>query len=146
LLKEIEERITALKSAEFSTKQMKKQRFDFEFLKTIHRFLFEEIYDWAGQIRTVRMEKAGFVFAFPENIQAEAERIFMELTNESYLQNYDKTKMIKRMVILCQKSMLSMHSEKETEESTDYFSGNRLKGTDMTLLSQILAKKDIFKR
>lgn len=97
MLKEIEERITALKSAEFSTKQMKKQRFDFEFLKTIHRFLFEEIYDWAGQIRTVRMEKAGFVFAFPENIQTEAERIFMELANESYLQNYDKTKMIKRM-------------------------------------------------
>jgi len=97
LLKEIEVKITALKSAEFSTKQTKIQRFDFEFFKSIHHFLFEEIYDWAGQIRTVRMEKAGFVFAFPENIQTEADRIFKELTNEGYLQNDNKAKLIKRM-------------------------------------------------
>ena len=37
--------------------------YDAAHLKTIHRILFEEIYDWAGEYRTVFMSKAGQGFA-----------------------------------------------------------------------------------
>jgi cell filamentation protein len=37
----------------------------FEGLSAIHRYLFEEIYDFAGTIRTVNIAKGGFRFASP---------------------------------------------------------------------------------
>lgn len=33
--------------------------YDLAHLQSVHRFLFEEIYDWAGQIRTVAIAKPG---------------------------------------------------------------------------------------
>ena len=35
----------------------------FETLKTIHKFLFEDIYDFAGKLRTVNLAKGNFRFA-----------------------------------------------------------------------------------
>lgn len=31
--------------------------FDFAHLKSVHKFLFEDIYNWSGQIRTVDIAK-----------------------------------------------------------------------------------------
>lgn len=36
-----------------------KGKFDFEHYKAIHRFLFEDLYDWAGTVRKVNMSKKG---------------------------------------------------------------------------------------
>ena len=36
--------------------------FDFEHYKTIHRFLFTDLYDWAGQVRDVNISKKGTAF------------------------------------------------------------------------------------
>lgn len=33
--------------------------FDLEHLKSIHRALFQDVYDWAGELRTVRISKGG---------------------------------------------------------------------------------------
>lgn len=51
----------------------------------IHRILFQDVYDWAGDIRTVQMSKGNTLFAHPENIQSEGERIFRELNAEGDL-------------------------------------------------------------
>ena len=32
---------------------------DFPHFKAVHRHLFQDVYDWAGEIRTVRMSKGG---------------------------------------------------------------------------------------
>ncbi len=42
--------------------------FDTEHLKDIHRYLFGDIYDWAGEFRNVYMKKAETYFASEENI------------------------------------------------------------------------------
>jgi cell filamentation protein len=50
--------------------------FDFEHYKAIHRHLFHELYDWAGQIRDVDISKKGTkFFAFAE-IEDGAARMF----------------------------------------------------------------------
>ncbi len=43
---------------------------DFTHFKAIHHHLFQDVYKWAGQVRTVRMSKGGNPFCFPENMLA----------------------------------------------------------------------------
>lgn len=52
--------------------------------QTIHRILFQDVYDWAGQIRTVQLAKGNTVFALPEHIEAEAKRIFDKFGRENF--------------------------------------------------------------
>ena len=48
---------------------------DFENYKAIHHHLFQDVYHWAGQVRTVRIAKGGNPFCFPENIESQATRL-----------------------------------------------------------------------
>lgn len=52
---------------------------DFEHYKAIHHHLFQDVYQWAGHIRTVRIAKGGNPFCFPENIESQAGKLFDEL-------------------------------------------------------------------
>lgn len=45
----------------------------------LHRHLFQDVYSWAGEIRTIRIGKNGNWFCYPEYIALELERIFSEL-------------------------------------------------------------------
>lgn len=60
-----EERISKKKALELFEKGMldKLEAGTFSALKTIHKYLFEEIYDFAGEIRTVNISKGNFRFA-----------------------------------------------------------------------------------
>ena len=60
-----EERISKKKALElFETGLLDKlEAGTFSALKTIHKYLFDEIYEWAGQIRNVDMSKKGASFA-----------------------------------------------------------------------------------
>src|SRR6266545_2912963 len=62
---------------------------DFEHYKAIHHHLFQDVYDWAGQVRTVRIAKGGNPFCFPENIEGQATRLFDNLRLADYLRNLD---------------------------------------------------------
>ena len=56
LLSEYEAFVTTGKAAVLSKNPIE-GKFNFEHYKAIHRFLFEDIYDWAGQIRTTDLAK-----------------------------------------------------------------------------------------
>lgn len=43
--------------------------FGFENYKGQHRVLFEDLYDWAGQLRTIALSKTATVFTAPERIK-----------------------------------------------------------------------------
>lgn len=43
--------------------------FDLAHLKAIHRHLFQDIYDWAGEVRTVEISKDGHTFQFTRSIE-----------------------------------------------------------------------------
>lgn len=49
----------------------------------IHRILFQDVYGWAGQIRTVQLAKGDTLFAMPEHIMAEGKRIFDKFGHEN---------------------------------------------------------------
>ncbi len=62
--------------------------FDFEHLKRIHKFIFEDIYAWAGEIRHVNISK-GNQFCLSQNIEMYAADLFAQLKADNYLVNYD---------------------------------------------------------
>ena len=71
-------------------------RFDFGHLKSIHRYLFQDVYDWAGEVRSVDIAK-GNLFCRCFAIESEAERIFAELKQEKYLKNIKAGEIAKRL-------------------------------------------------
>jgi|APCry1669190288_1035285.scaffolds.fasta_scaffold13221_2 cell filamentation protein len=69
----------------------------FNLWQNIHRILFQDIFDWAGQIRTVQMCKNNSIFAYPENIEREGNQLFTKLNNESDLKNLSKLQFYNRL-------------------------------------------------
>jgi cell filamentation protein len=53
--------------------------FNLDAWKVIHQICFSDVYNWAGETRTVRISKGTTVFAYPEHIESESNRIFVEL-------------------------------------------------------------------
>jgi len=86
-LQEIEQDIVTKKTATLLNKA--ETVFDFNFLLYIHKTIFEDIYDFAGKVRTVDIAKheASTPFAYAKFINAEAKRIFDELKSKEYLTN-----------------------------------------------------------
>ncbi len=58
--------------------------FDFEHYKAIHRFLFSDLYDWAGNLRTVDIGKKGTAFTPAKDIAKQAELIFQWLRERGF--------------------------------------------------------------
>jgi cell filamentation protein len=54
-------------------------KLDFDMWKQVHGLLFAEVYDWAGQVRSVQMSKGTSLFAHPEYIEAAAVALFKQL-------------------------------------------------------------------
>jgi cell filamentation protein len=48
----------------------------------IHRHLFQDVYAWAGSIRTVRIAKQGSTFCYPEHIEREMQWLFADLARQ----------------------------------------------------------------
>jgi len=73
-----------------------KGNLDFDHLLTIHGHLFQDIYPWAGQTRTVQMTKHGSRFAAPAFIRQEADNLFASLESEGHLQGLALTAFAQR--------------------------------------------------
>jgi len=59
--------------------------FDLAHLQAIHRYLFRDVYEWAGELRTIDISKGSNRFAHHNYIQAAAESLFNHLAVERYL-------------------------------------------------------------
>jgi cell filamentation protein len=66
-------------------------KLDFAHFCAIHHHLFQDVYDWAGKIRTVRISKQGSAFCFPEHIDAEAAKLFSDLKAADHFENLPAT-------------------------------------------------------
>ena len=53
----------------------------------VHHHLFQDVYDWAGRFRTVRLAKDASSFCYPENIAREMRRLFGWLRERRYLRH-----------------------------------------------------------
>ena len=64
-------------------------RLDYDHCLAIHHHLFQDVFDWAGKLRTVRISKQGNPFCYPENIDREMRRVFAELSQANHLRDLD---------------------------------------------------------
>lgn len=72
--------------------------FDLKHLQGIHKELFKDVYDWAGEIRTVGISKGGSSFAPPALIEQYGNStVFADLKKDNLLQGMDKEKLVERL-------------------------------------------------
>ena len=75
---------------EFTTVRMNQPaptgQFDLAHLKAIHHHLFQDVYDWAGQLRTVEISKGGSKFQFRRFIETGMADIHRRLVERRFLQ------------------------------------------------------------
>ena len=72
-------------------------KFDVSHFVSIHKFLFEDIYPFAGLFRTENIAKDYFQFAEWEYIESELTRLLSELKSENFLANLTKEKFAERL-------------------------------------------------
>jgi cell filamentation protein len=84
-----------------------KGNFDSEHLKAIHAYLFRDVYEWAGQFRTIPLAKADYVrsarvtrFTPPDLIEQELTKVFDELANEHFLQGMQRREFARKVAAL----------------------------------------------
>ncbi len=105
-LAKIEASITLAKTAELERNPIN-SNFDFEHYKQIHKYLFEDLYDWAGKIRTVDISKKGTNFTSAENIATVANACFESLKRCDYFKNIDFDDFVENIVdFYCSTNML----------------------------------------
>ncbi len=90
VLKELETTITLTKITEYSLNPLF-NTFDVQHYKEIHKYLFGDIYDWAGEYRSVDMSKKGTAFANADSIENLMSKCFERLNNKNLFQglNFD---------------------------------------------------------
>lgn len=69
-------------------------RFDLDHLRAVHRHLFGEVYDWAGELRTVNMAKGETLFALAEWIEPQARQLFARLADDGLFQQLNRDEFV----------------------------------------------------
>ena len=90
-----ERKLTMLRLLELLDKPIN-GKFDFKHLQAIHAYIFQDVYDWAGKVRTVDIAK-GNMFCNVRFISSQADVIFSGLKEEHYLAGLDEDIFIKRL-------------------------------------------------
>ena len=95
-LKQIESDIVSIRLVDLAQTPIKGD-FDFSHLKAIHRYIFGDLYPFAGNPRTVNIAKAGSAFCYAENIEPMQTEIFQRLKACNYLKGLDKDSFINKL-------------------------------------------------
>jgi cell filamentation protein len=72
-------------------------KFDLTHLQRIHFALFQDVYDWAGKIRTVDISRGNSRFANVRFIESAANEIFNKLARENWLKELDADTLSKKL-------------------------------------------------
>lgn len=94
----------ALEAAEIELSQLRVDQFEPDFddislpaLRAIHFYLFQDIYDWAGELRTVDISKGGARFTNVRRIEPESDKLFGQLAQEDYLTGLPREQFVARL-------------------------------------------------
>jgi cell filamentation protein len=66
-------------------------------LQSIHYFLFQDLYAWAGELRTVDISKGNTLFANVRFFETEANKLFQQLKREEFLITLPQDEFIQRL-------------------------------------------------
>jgi cell filamentation protein len=100
-LKQLEEEIVPFRTAEIFSSFLS-ETFDFRMLKRIHSVMFSDLYQMAGQVRSVDMVRGDnkIPFCFTQNIESEQKRIFDTLKREHNFRGLERAEFIKKLAWL----------------------------------------------
>lgn len=84
---EAEKELTSIRLRELQGKPIE-GRYDFNHLKTIHKYIFQDLYTWAGKERTVEIGK-GNLFCTTSFIQDYADSVFSKYFSQCYAARYN---------------------------------------------------------
>jgi cell filamentation protein len=87
-LDEYEGDFTAIRLLEL-TQNPVEGSFDLAHLCKIHQYLFQDVYDWAGEVRTVDIIRGDSRFCNVRHIQSYSNTVFSALAAEKYLVNLE---------------------------------------------------------
>jgi len=80
--------------------------FDSQHLKQVHQYLFQDVYEWAGQFRTTSMVKADYVdggrvtrFTPPDLIEQELTTVFQSLARDGFLKGLPRKDFAQKMAM-----------------------------------------------
>jgi cell filamentation protein len=76
----------AMITAQRGEEPLPRGRLGYAHYRAIHRHLFQDVFDWAGKPRRVRIAKGGSMFCYPEHIDGEMRKLFGGLNRDRFLQ------------------------------------------------------------
>jgi cell filamentation protein len=88
ILFDVERKLTGIRLLELQDSPIL-GNFDLIHMQKIHRFIFQDIYDWAGVLRTVDITK-GNMFCKVAFMKEQADGLFNKLKKESYLKEIEE--------------------------------------------------------
>lgn len=80
-LNEIEQDLSALALKELAQEALP-EIFDFAHLRYLHKRIFERVYPWAGELRTVDIGKGDTLFLRHQDIEKKAQKLFAKIQAE----------------------------------------------------------------
>jgi cell filamentation protein len=64
--------------------------YDLAHLRAFHRQIFQDLYDWAGELRTVSIGRGSRLFSLPQHLEADAGELFGWLARVEHLRGRDR--------------------------------------------------------
>lgn len=95
ILFEAERKLTMLRISDLIDNPIKGE-FDLKHLQEIHKYIFQDIYDWSGEIRTVDIAKQN-MFCKAQYINGQASSIFENLKKEKFLIGLGRDEMVNKL-------------------------------------------------
>lgn len=68
--------------------------YDLPYLQQIHRQLFADIYDWAGELRTVDISKGSTHFCNLARIEVESAKLFKQLADADWFEGLPRSELV----------------------------------------------------
>ena len=116
--------------------------FDIKHLKQIHKYLFEDIYFFAGEFREENISKGEFRFAQFQYIESELENLLDKLKKENYLQGLNKEELANRLAFyLSELNVLHPFREGNGRTNREFIRQLALKNGYKLSLNKVPAKQ-----
>lgn len=90
-LSEAEQQLTAIAA---DNVEFNPPPYNLAYLQSIHRRLFSDLYDWAGELRTVGMAKQDTRFCQPQFMEQEARKIFSHMAAAHWYEGLSRADLI----------------------------------------------------
>ncbi|WP_051581792.1 Fic/DOC family protein [Pseudonocardia acaciae] len=74
--------------------------YDLAHLQRFHQVIFGDLFEWAGQLRTVTMGKGGALFCDPGDLVSTAVRVFGRLAEDGHLRGLDRAAFVDKLTAL----------------------------------------------